>query len=458
MSEKIEIVIVDESTGESQPSPSPPSTVPPPRPASSDTTPPTPQTEPAQPTNQPAQPTTPPQPSQPQTSSSDSWLDRFGRILDRTLGMRIGRPIRRMEMAFRRVLQLPLQAVQQVGRVAQGLGGQIIDRVLPRRPDVRMDGGGDGKSHRVYKLTAIAQRRRMIRLLHQIATLGGRRDNVIEGIFRRSGTPRLANRQPRIGQQTAGTAVATRGATTPAATGGAARVGAAGASRLAGMAGRAGAALASNPIGWAIAIITAAVAATALALYGLAKVFKHNERELASVSPQISAALAEREFGRVQQRIERNERIGEQTAAMTRTWTRFEEAQFELWTAIYELLVPFAPALEMVIDFLTAIVQSLKATIRLLMVIVQVLDAIYDIMNGPLFGDLIDGGVVDAIQDYQNAMKDATDAWLEVLTTNSGKGQSNTNNFGRNPFKNQSAPPTPNLFNPGLPRGKGRII
>jgi hypothetical protein len=294
----------------------------------------------------------------------------------------------------------------------------------------------------------------MIRLLHKIAgARGDKNSNIIDGLFRRSNQRNLPNAQRRIGQSGPGTAVARTSGTTVATAG--ARTGTSSAiMRGATGLGR----LATNPVGIVVAGVIVAIAAVGLALYGLAKVFKHNERELASVSPQISAALAEKEFGRVRQRVERNERIGEKTAAMTRTWTRFEEAQYELWTAIYELLVPFAPILEMFVDFLTAIVASLKATIRLLMIAVQIGDEIYQVLTFYSQDELVKGGVVDAIQDYQNAIQDATRAWVEVMTTNSGKGQSNTNNFGNNPFQNQSAPPKPNLFNPGLPRGKGRII
>ncbi len=376
-------------------------------------------------------------------------------MLDAAFRRGFGRPLRRMEMSFRRVMQIPQQLVGRAGQVVGNLGGRVLDRFFPK-PDENSDNQATGKNHRLYKLTAIRQRNRMIRLLHQIARLLGKKDHgdVIEGTFSKKTRTLLPNRQPRIAGPTNNTAVAPRTAAATGATTGARAGGMAGASRLLGGIGR----LATNPIGAAVAVILAGIVAVGLALYGLAKVFKHNEQELKSVSPQISAALAEREFGRTRQRIERNERMGDATAAMTRTWTRFEEAQYELWTAIYELLMPFAPLLEMFVDFLTAIVQSLKAALKLLMLVVQILDAIYQVMTFGAFGELVQGGVVDALNDYQNAFQDATNAWIDVLTTNSGRGQSNTNNFGRNPFQNQSQKPKPNLFNPQLPRGKGRII
>lgn len=454
MSEKIEIVIVDESTGETQPSPPAPSggttTTPAPAAPAAPATPETNASTPTTPAN--SSPNSVPPGSQTQTTSgSVTWLDRFGKVLDQAFKRGFGRPLRRMEMAFRRTMQIPQQILGRAGQIAGGLGGRVLDRFLPRGNESQGD-SGTGKSHRLYKITATSQRNRMIRLLYKIANQArGGRDGILEGSFTRKNQRLLPNPQRRIAGPSTGTTVATTGAATTGARAG----GVAGAARVA---GGAAARLLTHPIGIAVAIILAAMAAVAVGLYGLAKVFKHNEQELKSVSPQISAALAEKEFGRTRMRVERNEKMGDATAAMTRTWTRFEEAQYELWTAIYELLMPFAPILEMFVDFLTAIVQSLKAMLKLLMLVVQILDAIYQVMTFGAFGELVQGGVVDALNDYQNAMQDATRAWIEVLTRNSGKGQSNTNNFGRNPFKNQSKKPTAPLFNPQLPRGKGRII
>ena len=451
MSEKIEIVIVDESAGETQPSPPAQSngttTAPaPPAPATTGAPSPSNAAPSSTPSNAPPS-SVPPGSNTQQTSGSVTWLDRFGKVLDQAFKRGFGRPLRRMEMSFRRAMQIPQQIVGRAGQLAGNFGGRVLDRVLPRGNQSQGD-SGQGKSHRVYKLTATAQRNRIIRLLYKIAYSRGNNSGVLEGVFSRKSQGKLSNAQPRIAGPTSKTAVATTGARA----GGGRMI--AGATRVGGAASK----LLTNPIGIAVAIVLAAIAAVAIGLYGLAKVFKHNEQELKSVSPQISAALAEKEFGRTRQRIERNEKIGDATAAMTRTWTRFEEAQYELWTAFYELVVPFAPLLEMFVDFLTAIIQSLKASLKLLMLVVQVLDAIYQVMTLGLLGELVQGGVVDALSDYQNAMQDATNAWIEVLTRNSGRGQSNTNNFGRNPFQNQSQPPTAPLFNPQLPRGRGRII
>ena len=479
MSEKIEIVLVDETGGQSQPpasspnsptptptpTPTPAASTPTPTPAASTPTPATPAPGTQTPPSLPGAGAGAPTPNLPnQTAGSVTWVDRLGKVFDRVFSRQMGRPFRQLHKAILQVIRAPMQIVNKgmqilrnpanaLGALAGGVGQQATNLKLLR-----------------YELFAARQRSKMIRLLKRMAPQSSNQSGGgflnrtwkrITDLFRRnqSGGKPKAGGQP-VGKAGSGTAArgvaggAGGGAVARGVAGGAGGAGGgamAGAGRAAMGAVQAGSKLLTNPVGLIVAAVIAAFVGLAAATYGLIKVFKHNEQELLSVSGEIRGALSEREAGRVQLRVERNERIGKETAQITRAWTRFEEMSYELWTDIFELLSQFAPFLEFLIDLMTALLASFRVALKQIMIIIQLLD--YMIIP---FIELVPGTIKGAVAEFGESVVDAFQAWQNVFQNNSTPAGT-PGFFGSNPHQNQSRPINPALFNPGLPQGPNRI-
>jgi len=431
MAEKIEVVIVDESAGQSQPSP-----------PGSPTTPPQP--------NRPSQPTTPPpaQPGQPATpGNGGSWINQIINAIRQGTAQSaaIQRLIQGTQQSIQRIVQLPGQLLRSAANLIPASFRQAGSAL-----GQRMTGGAQRAASTIWDKIAAKQRAQIISLLKALVIAQG---GNVPRMFRPKalndflGRQRLPTVAPRQLQNIKGTAArvaedAAIGRAASGATGAAAGRATAGAA-TSGAGGAITGAL-SNPVTAVIAAVVVGLTALALATVGLVKVFKSQEQELAEVSGEISGALAEREMARIESRIERNERFGSDIAQFSRTWTNFEEAVYQLWTEILDLLMPFLPAIESIIEMLTVMVQAFRKQLAAVNVIVELLDFTGKTEETPM----------EAIKNYLDATADYNRAVQDFLTA-SGPGSKGARMFGQNPFKDESYIPRPAQFNPPLPPRPG---
>lgn len=206
-----------------------------------------------------------------------------------------------------------------------------------------------------------------------------------------------------------GAAVADAGA-------GAAVAGSAGAAEGA-VAAAAPAAAALGPIAIAAAAVVAVFAALVVATKMLFDVFSKQADELEEYSAAISIATAEHEAERELSKLDRANRIGGATAQVQGARNRIDDAMFDLWTSMLELLAENAPTLEVIADTVTAGVRAADVQVELLQIIVDL------VTNGGanLIQNLADlkeknAKLGEAIENiFQDNMDAFADPWLDQL-------------------------------------------
>ena len=128
------------------------------------------------------------------------------------------------------------------------------------------------------------------------------------------------------------------------------------------------AAAAGTVLGPFVVVVLAATAALG-ALVGAIKLFTNiyekQAMELQGVSGPIAAAVAQRDVNRELARIRRAEEIGPDVARIFSANTRLQDATYELWTQIYDLMGNFAPQLEKGLDGMTIGVQGITTMVEI---------------------------------------------------------------------------------------------
>lgn len=451
MAEKIEVVIVDETGGQSQPSPpgTTPGTTPGPTPGTTPGT--TPGPTPARPSQGAPGPSTAPTPqtgsrppTQPQANSGGSLPSQIINGVQQVVTQAGQNIIQPLQTTFNGLLQLP-------GRLLSGLRNLIPNSIREGMGALlaRIAGPAKTAASNIWDKVAAKQRAQIIALLKALLVKRGGelpgplRPRPLQSPQRPGSLPTVPPR-PRGSMPAAARSVGT--AATGARAAGAA-AGSGGASAATGTAAAGVGALASNPVGWVIAAIIVAFSALIIATVGLVKTFKSQEQELRDVSGEISGALAVREVRRIESQIDRNERFGSDIAQFSMVWTNFEDALYNLITEILDLLVPFLPMIEVILESITLTIALQRQQLALLNVISEMIDA----MVG---GWMTDETVGEAIQNFFDAQTAVQQAMDDLMTFNNRPSQT-SRLFGNNPFQNNSRPITPGQFNPPLPPRPG---
>lgn len=442
MAEKIEVVIVDETDQQSQPTP--PGSVGPS--SSSPTPPPSSGAGSGSPSPAPSPAPPPPAPANNGASSGSSIVNSVEQLLS-AAKRQIIQPIRGV---LNSAMRLPGQLLGQLRNLipnsirtgfmnlmgqlsgpARTAGSVIWDKIAAKQ-----------RAQIITLLTAMMRQRdgRLPQSMRPLALRPGGPPPTPPGA---SGVnqPRLPTVPPRSSAAAARGQAVRAGAATGARAAGTA---AAGTGATAG-AGATVAALASNPVGWVIAAIIVAFSTLILATIGLVKVFKSQERELAEVSGEISGVLAQREVTRIESQIDRNERFGSDIAQFGQVWTNFEDALYNLITEMLDLLMPLMPLIELILEGIQIGISQLRVQIAVMNVIQEILDTPFG------FTDETAG---EAVKNLMEAFEGMEQAVNDFLTFNN-KPTKNNRLFGANPFQNNSRAINPAMFNPPLPPRPG---
>ncbi len=448
---KIEIVLVDESGGESPPATSADSAIPA-SPASATPTPATPAT-PASPPPSAASPGSPspgassPPASQGAGSGATGLLESISQAINATVSQSrtLQGLVRGVQQNVTRLIRLPQQIASSLANLIPNSFRQALSGIFGT-----LGNAGKKVGSSIWDKIAAKQRSQIIALLSAILQRqGGSLPRPMRPTPLRPGgpAPSIPNSRPLSGPQLptvpprprgGGASQAARGA---AGTGAAARgaAGGAGGGAVARAAGGAIARLASNPYTLAVAVIIAAFAALALATYGLVKAFRSQERELAEVSGEVSQALAGREVARIENKLERSERIGTEIASFAGTWTNFETALYKLTTEILDLLTILMPLVEFVVQMITDMLKDLRQ-------IVAILNLLFEIMD-----EFAAGGNLTQETIFQAGMK-VVDAFL---ADRPAQNQRPNKLFSPNPFQDTAVDVRQALNNQNAPARPG---
>jgi hypothetical protein len=198
--------------------------------------------------------------------------------------------------------------------------------------------------------------------------------------------------------------------------------------------------------GVSLAAVAAVVAGVVFVLAGIAyagkkllDMFSNEAKRLAEFGGAVAGAKVEIEMNQMERDLRRSEKIGPQLAQMELHRDKLAEAQHETMTAIYELLLEGAPLMKMGIDLLTVVMRQVEAgTLGI--------KAVYQVLRGDIAGALTSGkGVIDA--EVKAAAAAANLFLPDTPAQNADRWILDQNPFGANAQPNQLGPQQqPNPF------------